>query len=324
LLRVLCMKILVTPFEQLTSIPVSVYHNFVLEERFGFNKYTVRTFAADKATSFLVELVLEVLTMGPLVLLLRNLGEHAWLYAWAFITVFSLVFNMVYPIWIAPLTNKYTRLPDGEVREGIEAVVAASGLSCDKIFEVDGSRQSAHSNAAVVGFFFTKRILVYDTLLTHLNSDVRLICAVIAHEIGHAKMHHLWMQLALGTFQLFTTFFTFGFCRSVPDLVTDFGFDVPCTYLYLHCFFLLYSSALMPVLTPLMSAFTRQLEFAADRYSVGLDFDIRPALTAIHQKNLSDLDPDPLVSLVHHSHPTLVQRITAVTRCLEAKKGKKE
>ncbi len=102
-------------------------------------------------------------------------------------------------------------------------------------------------------------IVVYDTLIKHLDSDVERICSVIGHEIGHSVLYHNWASLGIATFQLFATFFTFGLCRTVPELVRDFGFDQPCTYLYLHCFFLLYSSALMPILEPLMNGFTRQV-----------------------------------------------------------------
>jgi len=310
------------PWDLLISLPISAYSSFVVEERFGFNKYTLRTWVADKANNWLVEIALSLLTMLPLVVVLRNLGEHAWLWAWAFVTAFCLVFNVLHPIWIAPLFNSFTPLPDGPVRAGIENLVRESGLRCDRLFEVDGSRQSSHSNAYVAGFFGTKRIVVYDTLCKHLELDVSRICSVVAHEIGHARMQHNWMQLALAMLQLFVTFFTFGLCRTETNMVLDFGFDSPCTYLYLHCFFLLYNSALMPILEPLTNAFTRQLEFAADAYAVRLGYDIRPALKLLDQKNLGNANPDPLVSLCHHSHPTLVQRVAAVERLLEEKAKK--
>ena len=324
LARVAALMLISTPWDWLTSVPLSAYRVFVLEEKFGFNKYTAKSFFYDKLTSWLVDTVLSLLTMAPLVIVLRNLGANAWIYAWAFITCFALFFNIIHPIWVAPLFNTFKPLPEGEVRTGIENLVKATGLRCDRLFEVDGSRQSSHSNAYVAGFLGTKRIVIYDTLITHLDGDVNQICAVVAHEIGHSKLHHNWMQLVIVTFTLFTTFFTYGLCRTLPNLVTDFGFDAPCTYLYLHCFFLLYNSAVSPLMGPLMNAFTRQLEFQADEYSVKLDYDIRVPLKSLDVKNLGNLDPDPLVSLCHHSHPTLIQRCAAVEASLaaKAKKGK--
>ena len=326
LVRMMALMVVCLPWESAISLPLSAYRTFVLEERFGFNKYTLRSWIADKVTSGLVDFGLAMLTMPPLVVLLRNLGESAWLYAWAFVTGFCIVFNVVHPIWIAPLFNTFRPLPEGPVRSGIEALVRSSGLRCERIFEVDGSRQSSHSNAYVAGFFGTKRIVIYDTLVTHLKDEVPPICSVVAHEIGHAVLHHNWYLLALATFQLFATFFTFGLCRTEPHLVTDFGFDTPCTYLYLHCFFLLYNSAVSPILEPLLNGFTRQLEFAADAYSVTLGYDIRYALKTIDAKNLGNANPDPLVSFCHHSHPTLVQRVAAVADRIEreAKKVKQK
>ena len=114
----------------------------------------------------------------------------------------------------------------------------------------------------MTGFFGTKRIVVYDTLVTHLNGDVTDVCAVVAHEIGHAKLHHNYMMLLQASFQIFITFFTYGLCSSDPALVTDFGYEGACTYLKVQTFLTLYNSAVSPVLGPLNSAFTRALEFS--------------------------------------------------------------
>jgi len=260
--------------------------------------------------------------MVPLVLLVRSLGGSAWLYGFGFITSFALLFNMAYPVWIAPRFNTFKPLPDSDVRAGIEALVSASGISCERIFEVDGSRQSNHSNAYVAGFGRTKRIVIYDTLISHLDSDVDAICAVVAHEIGHAKMHHNYALLVITAAQFFVMFYTFGFCQNDPRLATDFGFDRPCTFIALQTFFTLYSSLVMPFFSIGMNAFTRQLEFAADAYSVRLGYDIRGSLAKISKTNLSDLNPDPLDSLCHHSHPTTVQRVGAVKALLDKKAAK--
>jgi STE24 endopeptidase len=233
------------------DLPLSAYSTFVIEERFGFNKYTLRSWLSDKAKGLAVEMVLSATMMAPLILVLRGLGERAWLYAWAFITVFSVVFNMLYPVLIEPLFNTFKPLDEGPVRDAIEQLVTQTGLNCKKIVEVDGSRQSNHSNAYVAGFFGTKRITIFDTLLTHLSGETDDICAIVGHEIGHSIMHHNYMMLAQATLQLFLTFFTYGLVAEVPTLVSDFGFEGTCTFLKLNTFFLLYNSALSPILGPL-------------------------------------------------------------------------
>ena len=322
--RMVIGSLITLPLGLIFSLPLSAYSTFVIEEKYGFNKHTVRTWATDNLKELVVGMVLNLAMMVPLVMLLRNLGDSAWLFAWAFLTVFVLLMAMLYPVWIAPLFNTFKPLRHGELREGIEHLITQSGISCDKLFEIDGSRQSSHSNAYVTGFFGTKRIVIYDTLLSHLDHDIQVghawtckhtrstacVCmcfavasypilptqsypheqevkSVVAHEIGHAVLHHNYMQLAIITTQLFATFFTYGLCQTNKYLVTDFGFDSPCTYLTLHAFFLLYNSAVSPLMGPLMNGFTRSLEFAADRYSVHLGYDVRSALTKLSDKNLS-------------------------------------
>ena len=145
--RMFLVSLISMPLDLALSLPLSAYSTFVIEERYGFNNHTVRSWLADTAKGQAVNLVLSVFLIAPLILVLRNLGDSAWLYAWALITCSVLVLNMVYPTAIAPLFNTFKPLPAGPVREGIESLVTSSGISCDKIFEVDGSKQSAHSNA---------------------------------------------------------------------------------------------------------------------------------------------------------------------------------
>jgi len=308
--------LLCAPWDLLSGVPVDLYRTFVLEERFGFNKHTWLSWLGDSLKHFVVEeLLMGSLMMAPLVLLVRSLGPSSWMYGFGFTSLFVLLLNVVYPVWIAPLFNTFAPLPEGDVRDGVEALVKSSGINCSRIFQVDGSRQSAHSNAYVAGFFGSKRIVIYDTLITHLDGDVEDICAVVAHEIGHAQLHHNYALLGVSTAQLFVMFRLFGVCTD-PRLVTDFGFDAPCAYLSLLTFFTLWSVA-MPLVSFGLNAFTRQLEYQADAYSVRLGFDIRKALAKISKTNLSDLNPDPLDSLFHHSHPTTVQRVLAVKQLLD-------
>jgi len=322
LARMWCSLLLMSPLEILIKLPVSSYRTFVIEEEFGFNKQTLASWISDTLKQWLVDTLLSVVLMAAMVILMRNLGDGAWFILWVFTTVFCLAINMAWPILIAPLFNTFKRLESGMVRTGVEALVTRCGLRADRIFEVDGSRQSAHSNAYVSGFFGTKRVVIYDTLLTHLDAAggddkirpeaVDAVCAVVAHEIGHAALHHNWVLLGVMGAQFLVLFCTFGLCQSDTRMVLDFGYDEVCTYLAIVVFFQLYNQAILPPFTMLLNMLTRQLEYAADAYSVSLGYDIAVPLAKMCTTNLENLDPDPLDSLLNLSHPTTVQRVTTV------------
>lgn len=320
--RMVASMLILAPWSLCTTLPFSAWRTFVTEERYKFNKHTWRSWLSDALKSFVIEeLVLNILLLGPMTLILRRLGPGAWWWLWLFTSAFILAFNMAYPVLIAPLFNTFKALDDGPVRQGIEGLIRSSGISCSCVFEVDGSRQSSHSNAYVAGFFKTKRIVVYDTLITHLDGQVDDVCAVVAHEIGHSKLQHNYALLGVACAQIFVLFYTLGFFTSDPSLVTDFGYDASCTYLTLAMFMMCYTAVVQPAFSVLFNAVTRQLEFAADAYSHRLGYDIRAALAKISKTNLADLNPDPLVSMCRDSHPTTVQRVAAIEALRKAAAG---
>ena len=358
LIRMLAAAIFMAPFEFIVPLPISAYSTFVIERRFGFNNQTPKSWFRDHVKSFIVEQSVSLLLMSGLVILLRNLGPSGWIYLSTYVTVFILCFNIVYPEYVAPLFNDFTRLRDGPVRDGIESLVTRSGIACNRIFEVDGSRQSNHSNAYVAGLLRSKRIVIYDTLLEHLDAApprpkggakgasssgaqdssretsaaakidwqpteaaVESVCAVVAHEIGHSVMHHNWILLGATAMQFALIFVLFGACEeNAAQALLDFGYkDSTSTFLTVQLFLIMYTQIASLPMTILMNAMTRQLEYAADAYSVKLGFDIRSSLKRISRTNLENLDPDPLDAVLRLSHPTTVQRVTAVTNLLKQK-----
>jgi len=299
--------------ETVLGLPFDVYSTFVIEEKFGFNKYTAKSYAMDKVKSFLVGLLISGILFMGLVAVMDWAGNNAWFYLWCFISAFIFVFNMLYPILIAPLFNTFKPLASENIKKGIDELVEKTGLNCKKVFEVDGSKQSSHSNAYVTGFFGSKRIVIYDTLIKDLEEDVGLINAVVGHEIGHAVMQHNWALLGMSLLNVFVMFWSFGFFQNTDEVVHSFGYKTANTFLRLQCFMAVYSSVIMPFFSVFMNGVTRVLEFQADAYSVSLGFDISTALVKISKTNKGDLNPDWLHSLVHHNHPPLLERIEAVS-----------
>ena len=320
IVRMLLCMLMLSPFEQLFSLPLAAYRQLVLEEKFGMNNQSAKSWLIDALKSFVIETIMSALSMAPLVWTLRSLGKNAWFWGWIFITGFCIVFNMVYPVFIMPLFNTFSPMEPGPIRDAIEQLVAKTKLSQHKILVSDGSRQSAHSNAFVTGFFGVNRIVVYDTLLDNLKGSVADVTAVLAHEVGHAKMRHNYISLLLVMINLFMTFFTYGYTQSeARTLVSQFGYEVPedetaapPTFLTLNLFFMVFSAIVTPAFEILLNVVTRQLEFAADRFSADLGYDIRPPLKALAKHNMEDADPDPFVSLCRHSHPVTTQRVVAI------------
>ena len=332
IVRMLLSTLILGPIESLLSLPLGAYGQLVLEERFGFNNQTAGGWLLDALKSMVVEMLISAVSMAPLVWTLRSLGPHAWLYGWLFLSVFVIVFNMAYPILIMPLFNKFSPMETGPVRDSIERLVAKTKLSSYTILVSDGSRQSSHSNAFVTGFFGVKRIVIYDTLLTDLGNSVPDVTAVLAHEVGHAKLGHNYISLVLVLLNLFMTFFTYGYMQSEGrSLAAQFGYALPAdpsseeqgvpgsVFLTLNLFFMVFSAIVSPPFELMMNVVTRQLEFAADRFSAEQGYDIRPSLLKLARKNKENADPDPFVSICTHSHPVTTQRVRAVDECLKKK-----
>ncbi|KAF9972905.1 CAAX prenyl protease 1 [Actinomortierella ambigua] len=293
------------------SLPFSLYSTFVIEERHGFNKQTLSLFFSDLLKGYLIGGVIGMPFLAALLKIIKVSGPNFYVYVWVFMVAFQLIMISIYPTFIQPLFNKVEPLPDGELRTMIEALASRISFPLTKLFVIDGSKRSGHSNAYFYGFFKNKRIVLYDTLLEH--SDNEEICAVLAHELGHWSHSHTLQMMAFAQLQLFTTFYLFSLFIHNADMYSSFGFNVMPTLIGLMLFMSLYSpvDSLMSFVNNMIS---RYYEFQADAFArqLGYSSSLVSGLIKLQKKNLGTMNPDWLYSMYHRSHPELVERLNAI------------
>ncbi len=290
------------------ELPLSLYHQFGIEARFGFNRQTVGGFAVDLIKQSLLGLAIG----GPLILLVLWLmgimGEAWWLWVWGVWMGFNLLILMLYPTVIAPLFNKFTPLEDVALKARIEALLQRAGFTSSGVFVMDGSRRSSHGNAYFTGLGKNKRIVFFDTLLTQLNPEQ--IEAVLAHELGHFKHRHIVKRIALMFVISLLMLAALAWLKQAPWFYAGLGVITASDASALALFFLALPVFLFP-LTPLMSLYSRKHEFEADAFAArhSAPEDLIAALVRLYRDNAATLTPDPLYSLFYDSHPKAVERI---------------
>lgn len=292
----------------LAGLPLSLYRTFGLEARFGFNKMTPATFVADLAKSALLAVVIGGPVLFAVLWLMAAMGEHWWFYVWLFWLAFNLLALVLYPTLIAPLFNKFTPLADETLKSRVEALLARCGFHASGLFVMDGSRRSAHGNAYFMGFGKARRIVFFDTLLERLTPGE--IEAVLAHELGHFKRHHVWKNIALQAAMALALLWLLGHLIAAPGFYQGLGVATPGTAMALILFSLVLPLFLFP-LAPLTSFLSRKREFEADAYASqqASANDLVNALVKLYRDNAATLTPDPLHSLFHDSHPPASSRI---------------
>lgn len=289
------------------SLPFSYYSTFVIEEKYGFNKTTLKTFIADKIKGML----LTALIGGPLMALIiwfyEFAGSNFWLYAWGLITLFSIVINMFYARLIVPMFNKQSPLEQGELRSEIETYAKKVGFTLEKIFVIDGSKRSTKANAYFSGFGSEKRVTLYDTLINDLENDE--IVAVLAHEVGHYKKRHILINLFASVITTGFTLWILSLLVGNPLLSEALGVQQPSFHIGLIAFGILFTP--ISELTGLIMNFlSRKFEYQADNYakSTYSGAPLVSALKKLSKNSLSNLTPHPAYVFAHYSHPTLLQR----------------
>jgi STE24 endopeptidase len=294
-----------------TSLPTDLYSTFGLEAKFGFNKTTVGLFVADKLKALILGLLIGVPFLFVVLWLMQATGDYWWLWAVAFISAFQLLMIVIFPTFIAPWFNKFEPLQEGEFRERILALANQIGFTTSGIFTKDGSKRSAHSNAYFTGIGKAKRIVLFDTLIEQMTMAQGL--AVLAHEMGHYKMKHIRRMLAVQTIFLFIGLYLLSVLLQAPLFFSAFGVT-PANHTALVLFSLVSGPATF-YLGPLMNRLSRKHEYEADRFAAITLRDGTPmeeALVNLTVKNLSNLNPHPWYSAYHYSHPTAVERISAI------------
>lgn len=293
------------------DLPWIAYTTFVVEERFGLNRTTVRTFVADLAKG----LALGVLIGGPLLALVLLLfargGGAAWFWCWIAVSVFTVLLQYVVPTLVLPLFNRFTPLEEGDLRGALTAYAEKVGFPLSGIFVVDGSRRSAKTNAFFIGFGRNKRIALFDTLIEKHDTDE--LVAVLAHEVGHYKKGHILRRTALSILHAGVLFFLLGIFLHHLGLFEAFGVSQPSVHVGLVLFSLLYSPVEL-LLSLGLNALSRRDERAADRFAVATTGDGRALASALRRlavENLSNLTPHPFWVFLTYSHPPVVERIRA-------------
>jgi STE24 endopeptidase len=296
----------------LLTLPFKVYGTFVIEERFGFNKTTPRTFFLDQIKG----LSLAVLLGGPLLagilVLFEYAGSYAWLYCWAAVTLFLLAMQYIAPTWIMPLFNKFTPMESGELKEAILRYTRSVNFPIKNVFVIDGSKRSSKSNAFFTGFGRNKRIALFDTLIE--KHTVLEMVAVLAHEIGHYKKKHVVQGIVIGILHMGVILFLLSLFLGSPGLYQAFYMTQKSIYAGLLFFGLLYTPMELVLLT-VMQVLSRKNEYEADRFAADTIDEPRSlidALKRLHSTNLSNLTPHPFYVFLNYSHPPLLQRMQAI------------
>jgi STE24 endopeptidase len=290
------------------DLPFSIYSTFVIEEKFGFNRTTVKTFITDMIKGSLLGAVIGIPLLYVILWLMEQTGDQWWLYAWLVISGFSLFMMWVYPTWIAPIFNKFEPLEEGETLNRITSLLNRCGFNSNGIFVIDGSKRSSHGNAYFSGFGRKKRIVLFDTLLKLLSDDE--LEAVLAHELGHFKKKHIIKGMAISFATTLLALAILAWLMKTEWFYTSLGISQASTYIALLLFTLV-----MPVFTfvlqPLFSVFSRKNEFEADAFAAEQTEAkyLIHALVGMYRENASTLTPDPIYSAFYDSHPPAPVRI---------------
>ncbi|MEX1074558.1 MAG: M48 family metallopeptidase, partial [Burkholderiales bacterium] len=290
------------------ELPLSVYRTFVIEARFGFNRMSVALFVADLAKHALLGALLGLPLLVLVLWLMGRMGELWWLYVWLAWIAFNLTILLLYPTFIAPLFNKFSPLQDPALAGRIERLLARCGFTSNGLFVMDGSRRSAHGNAYFTGFGAAKRIVFFDTLLARLApAEVE---AVLAHELGHYRRHHVWKRIALLFALSLGLLWLLGQLLYEPWFYDGLAAGAPGDAMGL-LLFVLVMPAFTFFLQPLTSLVSRRHEFEADSYAAAhaSAAELVRALVKLYQDNAATLTPDPLHSAFYDSHPPAARRI---------------
>ncbi len=297
----------------LIHLPFSVYSTFVLEEKYGFNKTTWRTFVTDRIKGAILGALIGAPILAAILWFFESAGPYAWAYAWATMTVISIALQYIAPTWIMPLFNKFVPLEDGELKESIMKYASSVDFPLAGLFVMDGSKRSTKSNAFFTGFGKNKRIALFDTLIE--KHTTKELVAVLAHEIGHYKKKHILKGMLISIVHTGALLFMLSIFLNQPGLYAAFGMEHQSIYAGL----LFFSLLLAPVETVLsigMNLLSRAHEFEADAYAkdtTGSGKELTGALKKLSVDNLSNLTPHPFYVFIHYSHPPVLERIRALS-----------
>jgi STE24 endopeptidase len=292
----------------LVELPLGLYRTFRIEERFGFNRMTMKLYWIDFAKSAALAAAFGLPLAACVLWLMQAAGEYWWLYAWALWVVFNLFMLAIYPTWIAPLFNKFSPMQDADLRDRVERLLKRCGFKVKGLMVMDGSKRSSHGNAYFTGFGNTKRIVFFDTLLTRLTPPE--VEAVLAHELGHFRLRHVVKRIVWIFAASLAFLWVLDFVMHQDWFYAGLNVEARSTAVALVLFSLVVPSFTF-LLQPLASSYSRKHEFEADRYAAqnASARDLVSALVKLYKDNASTLTPDPVHSAFYDSHPPALARI---------------
>ena len=296
----------------LTQLPFSLYSTFVIEERFGLNNTTGKTYLLDMLKTILLAVVLGGPVLALVFLFFERYGGTAWLYCWLLVAVVTIVVQVIAPVIILPLFNRFTPLENGPLQEAITAYASQQGFPLQGVFTMDGSRRSNRLNAFFTGFGRFRRIVFFDTLLAKMA--VPEIMAILAHEMGHWKKKHILKMTVISLLQTGFMFALMSLFISNRGLFAAFGMDHVSVYAGLVFFGFLYTP-IATVVSILTNTISRRHEYEADAYAVastGLGEELIMGLKKLCRANMANLTPHPLQVVLGYSHPPVLERIRAI------------
>lgn len=293
----------------LVDIPFSYYKIFTVDEKFGFNKMTKTMFFSDLIKETLLSFGIFIPILFVALWLMQSAGNYWWLYLWIVFSTYFFFISAIYPIFFAPIFNKFTPLTDDNLKTRIEALLTKCGFKSQGLFVMDGSARSSHGNAYFTGFGSSKRVVFFDTLLERLNVDE--IEAVLAHELGHFKHKHVIKSNIILFLISFLCLAALGWLINQAWFYNGLGVTTPSNHMAL-ILFLLVSPVFLFLLRPLMASYSRKNEFEADEYAAkhASAGHLVEALVKLYRDNASTLTPDPLHSAFYDSHPPASIRIS--------------
>lgn len=299
-------------FQDIISLPFSLYSTFVIEEKFGFNKTTVGLFISDKIKGYAIFIVMGSIIITPILYLFHEYENFGWLIAWSLLTLFMIAVQPLFVHVISPMFNKFTPLEDGELRTAIEKYTTQVDFPLARIDIMDGSKRSAHSNAYFSGFGKSRRIAIFDTLVENHTNDE--IVSVVAHEVGHYKLKHIIHGTIIGIIETGIMLFVFNFIMNDYALFRVFGVNDLSVHAGLIFFSMLYAPVTM-ITSVISNAISRKNEFEADNYSLQTTKNkeaLISMLVGLAANNLSHLTPHPFKVFLSYSHPPTIDRIKAL------------
>lgn len=303
----------ITVASDILTLPFQWHRIFVIEEKYGFNKTTVKTFIADKLKGYILGALIGGALLAALIYLVQTIGPNFWIWFAVIACSFMLLMNMFYASVILPLFNKLTPLPEGELKTAIEAFARKVNFPLDNIFVIDGSKRSSKANAFFSGIGKKKKIVLYDTLINNHTTDE--LVAVLAHEVGHFKKKHIVFIYIVSVIQIVFMLYVLSLMIFNENLSLALGGQQQAIHLNLIAFAILFSPV-SGITGLLMSIISRKNEFEADAYArqTYSGTALAEALKKLSVDSLSDLYPHPLYVFFHYSHPPLLERLHALNR----------